>query len=327
MIWWMWAALAFGQDALSFSAVTTVQEGQGEPSITFEAGVSGSMTAEFTCGGRTHRFSTAIRPGGSYPMELPVPPGSHTCRGNITLIGPDGGESGMPLNLQVAKLAPIQLGATLPDLDLSQRTLQVHADRPVASCEATLIGLGGAFERVQADLSDPTLPRFSWSGDQEVLKIEVVGDDGAGFQTTLTLSPWSYAIPHEDVIFESGSDVVREAEAHKLESTWGEIEETLAKYGSVVEIELYVAGYTDTVGDAGSNQALSQRRARAIAAWFRKRGFTRPIHFQGFGEDALAVSTGDGVNEARNRRAVYVLAAQRPAPSHDLPRANWSRLP
>ena len=91
-------------------------------------------------------------------------------------------------------------------------------------------------------------------------------------------------------------------------------------------IKLYLAGYTDTVGDGGGNQALSERRARSIAAWFRNRGFSGEIAFQGFGERGQAVQTGEGVDEARNRRAVYILAASPPPTSPGLPGSNWSRL-
>ena len=51
-----------------------------------------------------------------------------------------------------------------------------------------------------------------------------------------------------------------------------------------------------------------------------------PVHYQGFGEDALAVQTPDETAEARNRRAVYVLAASAPAVQKALPRSAWRRL-
>jgi outer membrane protein OmpA-like peptidoglycan-associated protein len=94
----------------------------------------------------------------------------------------------------------------------------------------------------------------------------------------------------------------------------------------VVEIQLYVAGYTDTVGNSASNQGLSERRAKSIARWFSTRGFAQPIHFQGFGEDALAVGTPDETDQAANRRAIYILAAQPPPTGPTLPRSAWHRL-
>ena len=133
-------------------------------------------------------------------------------------------------------------------------------------------------------------------------------------------------IPHEDVVFASGSHAIPGAENPKLESSWTSVSEVFAKYGAVVEVKLYVAGYTDTVGDAGSNQGLSERRARSIATWFRQRGFAGPVFYQGFGESVLAVQTPDGTDEQANRRALYVLAAQAPPVSPPLPRSDWKQL-
>jgi outer membrane protein OmpA-like peptidoglycan-associated protein len=81
------------------------------------------------------------------------------------------------------------------------------------------------------------------------------------------------------------------------------------------------------VGDKGANRTLSQQRARAIGAYFRKKGLSVPIYFQGFGEDALAVKTEDNVDEARNRRALYILSNFPPPVSYHLPRKAWKRLP
>ena len=65
------------------------------------------------------------------------------------------------------------------------------------------------------------------------------------------------------------------------------------------------------------------RGAKTIAGWFRSRGFNGEIRYQGFGEGALAVATADETNELRNRRAKYVLAAEEPARSGDIPRSQW----
>jgi outer membrane protein OmpA-like peptidoglycan-associated protein len=78
-------------------------------------------------------------------------------------------------------------------------------------------------------------------------------------------------------------------------------------------VSQYVAGYTDTVGSTADNQALSERRARAIADYFVKRGLTgMPIYARGFGEGALAVKTADDVPEAKNRRALYIVSSFMP---------------
>ena len=93
-----------------------------------------------------------------------------------------------------------------------------------------------------------------------------------------------------------------------------------------MKIKLYVAGYTDTVGDKKHNYELSNRRAKAIAGYFRKKGFKFPIMFQGFGEDALKEQTPDETDNQANRRAMYVLAGDMAPSGGSFPRQSWENL-
>lgn len=80
-----------------------------------------------------------------------------------------------------------------------------------------------------------------------------------------------------------------------------------------------VAGHTDTAGSAAYNQALSERRAAAVAAELVRQGVPADsITTVGYGESDLLVPTGDGVPEAQNRRVEIELpptAAPAPAPA------------
>ena len=49
-----------------------------------------------------------------------------------------------------------------------------------------------------------------------------------------------------------------------------------------------------------------------------------PIYYHGFGESILAIKTGDGVDEASNRRVLYIVTSDRPS---DLPSVSWKSLP
>ena len=70
-----------------------------------------------------------------------------------------------------------------------------------------------------------------------------------------------------------------------------------------------VVGHTDTSGSAAYNQRLSVHRANVVVEALVDMGARRPaIHASGVGENDLAVQTGDGVKEAKNRRAVITLA-------------------
>lgn len=70
-----------------------------------------------------------------------------------------------------------------------------------------------------------------------------------------------------------------------------------------------IVGHTDTSGSASYNQALSLKRANVVKEVLVQMG-ARPgaIQVSGVGENDLAVQTGDGVREAKNRRTVVTLA-------------------
>lgn len=323
------AAGALAQDAVSLSAIRTAQVGATPPQLAFDTTVDGTLSAELTCAGKRFSTSQTIHPGSH--VELPLaglPAGTHACKGTLTLVDSAGGEGSMPLSLEVSLLEPLTLTVAPTDLDLTARQLTLQASRALDVVKVTAIGarnatLGGA------ELGGDGMVRLplEWQqSDGDVVKLIIEATDVNGLSSRLELLPWSYAIPHEDVVFPSGEHTVPDGEVAKLESAFAELQQVLDLYGEVVEVRLFVAGYTDTVGDAATNQALSARRAKSIASWFKQRGFQGPIAWQGFGESVLAVPTADGTAEAANRRAVYLLAAEVPPPSSEIPKRSWTPL-
>ncbi|HHO54263.1 MAG TPA: hypothetical protein ENK18_26180 [Deltaproteobacteria bacterium] len=319
--------VALAGDALTFDAVTTVVVGQGQPSLTLHPWVEGTVRVSLVCAGRPIEREQGVAPGTDVVLPIVgLPEGKHPCTGTVRLEQPDGAWAQVPLSFEVRLLQPLSWRWSASDLELEAGTLVVHPSRPVTEARLEVVGLGGAtVASAVADLTDPSHPTFSWQTPEEVLQLVVTGTDGAGTEGRLELSPWSYAIPHDDVVFDSGSAVIQAAEVGKLEACWGEVQRVIAGYGDVVDIELFVAGFTDTVGPAEANMALSRLRARTIAGWFRDRGFTGAIWFQGRGESGLAVATADEVDEVRNRRALYLLAAEPPI-SELLPSSAWKSL-
>lgn len=69
-----------------------------------------------------------------------------------------------------------------------------------------------------------------------------------------------------------------------------------------------IEGHTDTVGDAASNQALSERRAAAVREYLINKFGVNPGRLEavGLGETQLLVPTPDGTSNARNRRVQVV---------------------
>jgi len=67
--------------------------------------------------------------------------------------------------------------------------------------------------------------------------------------------------------------------------------------------DVIVIGHTDTVGNDALNDALSRQRADVVRAAFAARGLAADkVVTIGRGKRELAVPTGDGVAEPRNRR-------------------------
>ena len=323
------AASALAQDAVSLSAVRTAQVGATPPQLAFDTTVNGTLSATISCAGKRFTANEAIHPGSH--IELPLtglPVGTHTCKGTLTLVDEAGGEGSMPLNVQISMLEPLKLLVDPADLNLQARSLTLQASRALADIKVVAIGARNA-QLGGAELGGDGLDRvpLQWQqSDGDVVKLIIDATDANGLTSRLELLPWSYAIPHEDVVFASGEHVVPPGEVAKLEKAWTELQQVLALYGEVVEVRLFVAGYTDTVGDPAANQALSARRAKEIASWFRQRGFQGPTAWQGFGESVLAVPTADSTAEAANRRAVYLLAAEVPPTSSEIPKRSWTEL-
>lgn len=212
--------------------------------------------------------------------------------------------------------------------DLEAHTLTVSVSEPVETAEIIAYGahktlLDKSVVDVSAGPGEITLP---WVGDPSDVVLLEVKVENAGAWAAFEFSPWFLDIPHEDVLFESGSDVIDPDQEHKLERTLKDLNDVIDKYGEVVPVKLYIAGCTDTVGDAGGNRQLSQRRARAIAAWLRSHGYSHPIYYHGFGESLQAVPTGDNVDEVRNRRALYMVGAQPPGKGSGIPGVKWTAL-
>ena len=321
-------APANAADAVSFSGTTTVTHGEQTPYVQFNIGEPGNLRADMTCHGRTWNLNQTVRSGQEVRLELVgINAGVHACTGGLSMALDRGEEVAQTLNLTVSSLEIITWQWSDKDFDLEKRTLVAHPSRPVEKAIVNLYGAGNTqVDFAEGDLSDPSNPTFAWTNPAEVVKVVVEVMDSAGFTGTLDLIPWNYAIPHEDVVFASGQHAIDADQTPKLDKAWTEVVDVMNTYGSMVVIKLYVGGYTDTMGDNGGNQNLSDRRAKSIAQWFRSTGFSGEIYYQGFGEDGQAVGTGDSVDEPRNRRAVYILAAQQPPPNAELPRSNWKSL-
>lgn len=239
--------------------------------------------------------------------------------GNVT-------ETNVPIDYQFKGQLSVDLSRA--SADLGAKTITVAASSHVDEAEIVAYGAHKAEldRRVVAIGAGPGTIAVPFVGDpSEVVLLDVnlkSGNAWAGF----TYSPWFLDIPHEDVLFASDSAAIPPTEEYKLQHTLEQLRDVLDKYGAIVPVKLYIAGCTDTVGDAAHNKELSSRRAQAIARWLRAQGYVEPIYYYGFGESLLASPTGDGVDNALNRRALYMVGANPPPAGSGVPAASWKAL-
>ncbi len=244
------------------------------------------------------------------------------------------------LTFQTTVRAPMKVTYDADHLDLDKRELQFKLSRPIHSAELAVFGEDGAQigsgsaawdNTDKAPAPDTWVPiRWTQAEGKRVMtmKLRVVATDKVA--TNVELVPWSVTIDHEDVVFATDSAVIERSEQAKLDASIEKIADVVKRSGRFMKMKLFVAGHTDTVGPDDKNLKLSHGRARAIAAYFRRRGVKLPIVYAGFGERVLKVKTADSTDEAANRRADYVLGPASGAPPFKGPylkaRASWQSL-
>jgi len=288
-------------------------------------------TLEVNCeaGGEAYDFEkSGLAAGKLVRLEWKRDPSVTTATCFVRAIFPDGYVSEVSLPIEYSYGGALSVDLSRASADVDKRTLTVRVSDSVERADITAYGarkvvLDKSTMEVGAGPGEITVP---WVGDPADVVLLDVTLHSASAWAGFTYSPWFLDIPHDDVLFESNSADVPPSEEYKLTKTLRDLQEVVEKYGEIVPVKLYIAGCTDTVGDAGHNRDLSRRRAKAIAQWLRAHGYDRPIYFHGFGESLLAVRTGDGVDEARNRRVLYMVGANPPPAGSGVPRVSWSAL-
>ncbi|MEM7156457.1 MAG: OmpA family protein [Myxococcota bacterium] len=218
---------------------------------------------------------------------------------------------------------------------VDKRKAKYQTSFALTSYEYTVIDDDG--DTIASDVVAGDIPAngnftISWDSPSNVFMIEVRGEDQYGRFVEDRRVPYSAEIPHTNVIFDSGKYNIKPGEVPKLDEAiavaFHELD-ALDRVNKAVNAnlttQLYIVGYTDTVGNAAKNQKLSQNRAKSIAQYFYNEGFWAEIYYAGMGERGLAVETDDNVDEARNRRALYLIAFQKPGAGGSIP-GRWTQL-
>jgi outer membrane protein OmpA-like peptidoglycan-associated protein len=309
----------------------------GKPSITVKPAANVSrvqLELQRDDGKSFTAASGALKQGQSATLQFGDAKGGHAkWTGKLVAIFPDGNRQSFDLTFETASSGDLKVVYARDHLDLDNHVLEFQLSRPPAHATLTVIGEDGK-ELGQGEAELAGQPANSWlkiSWTQKpgnVFRLELRATSADGLATVVKLLPWSVHVAHQEVNFEFGKSEIRESEVPKLDASYQKIidaVDTARRADSSVQVKLFIAGHTDTVGSNVDNRKLSLERARAIARWFHDRGLPLPIAYAGFGEDALKVKTPDNTDEARNRRADYIVGVEEPLVAKSV-KAQWFQL-
>ena len=315
--------------ALEISYVPTLESGQSPTMmITSKQAIQSlQVTIEYGDEMKRHRFNN-ISAGATQRISWPRDTSITAATAYILAEFSDNSEEEMQIGINYTYGGGLSVDLSNASADLEAHTLSVNVTSFVEHAEVVAGGagkerIGSQSFAVQDGPGEVTIP---WAGQaSEVVLLDITLHNAGGW-AGFTFSPWFLDIPHDDVLFESNTANIPTSEEHKLAATLEELNDVILKYGDIVPVKLYIAGCTDTVGNKSSNQGLSERRARAIAKWLRSHGYSMPIYYYGFGESLLAVPTPDSTENARNRRALYMVGANPPPTGSGVPSVRWRAL-
>jgi len=317
-----------------FRVNNRVQVGQGQPSLTLRS--PAALTEVEITFKRADGHTRTLRLGSwerGEVAEIPIeqPPGVFEYEVVLRALDIDEEPVEFELSFDVAYTEPLRIDVDTDEVELGQGRLPIRVNRPVEKVEVELFDannrqLGTTHTSQHRGAHGDIELRFQVpQGDLAAVRVTV--HDTEGFWESFILEPFWVEIPHQSVVFNSGEHSWQESELPKLTETLGRVQEAMrAHRDKGLMMQLYIAGYTDTVGDAASNQQLSERRARAIGRWFMAQGLDIAVFYQGFGEAVLAKATPDETAEEANRRAIYILGNGVPPTSSEIPHAQWKRV-
>ncbi len=259
--------------------------------------------------------------------------GVFSWKGTLSMTLAAGGTFNQDLIFKSATVSALRVVYDRERLDLENKSFEFQLSSAAKSAAISVIGEdGGELARGEASYKGEapgTWLKITWAGKSgNVLRLDFQVVDTTGLRATMKFYPWSVSIPHEEVVFGSGKAEVRASEEQKLDAGYQKIVDAIAKIRNAepsMPVKLYIAGHTDTVGGADENRKLSLARAQAIARFYGDRGLPLAVMYAGFGEDALRVKTADNVDEAKNRRADYVVAIEAPMVARGV-RPKWYEL-
>ena len=187
MLWFI-SSLAWAENAVDIEVVRHGQINTSNPSLIVKVRQPLSMLdVRFSCGGKSNTLQQSAERG-DIAMPISVVPGTHNCKGTLSIEMDDGSSGTMPLNFQITMHPALTM--TIPEnmVDVESGKLSVKMDRPAETYAITLLDssnseVGQGFERV-----DPAfnlgLTEVTWEAiSDDIAVIQVDGLDVYGFTT------------------------------------------------------------------------------------------------------------------------------------------------
>ena len=318
-------------ELLGLSIRSKVQVGGQNPALVLTPAISvKKLSIKLTTEGRSVNLrSGPIARGKKKELTWKQPVGTAKWNAVINVVYGNGDKSDTTIDFETTVFPKIAHTISKKDVDLENQSLTVKLNQPAARVDLTVWGDNGEiiyndgedFNEVEANT--PLVVSWEQPEGVAVLKLSLKVHSVFGFWSGAEITPWEADIPHEDVEFDFGKADVRPDQAPRIDKTLELLADKIKRYGGLLKLNLYVGGFTDSVGSPGSNIELSQRRARSIGTYFRRKGVKIPIYFKGYGEAHQAVKTPDETKEPKNRRAVYILST---SPPRALSAGGWMRL-
>jgi hypothetical protein len=325
------AALAFAGPGFQYQVNSKVQADEGHPTFTLSATGSidgGTVTFERSDGKTYKKSIDPMTSGQTQTFVLKQPEGKFSYDVKIEAKGA-GQTVSSDVEFTAVRVPKLELDVDTDQVRIGEGKVPLESNRPLDRVEYEIYDEDG--NKVRSGTRDMGkrygTVMFEYEPVENVGAISLVAYDVDGFWRGIKLEPFWVKIPHKEVIFKFGKATWEDDQEPKLEASLGDVREAMKKHKDKgLQMQLYIAGYTDTVGSKSDNLKLSTARAKAIARWFRQNGLQIPVYYQGFGESALAVQTPDETKEPKNRRVIYILGNARPPNSAAIPRSNWREV-
>ncbi len=268
--------------------------------------------------GTVVHFPVPKASSGKFLVELDQPLGRpFEYNGELTVSFADGESGVIPLHFSADIQSSLKVDTWATAEDVHNHHFWARLSATAGRVDMTLLGEGGvALGKHTVNFKHEaggTPILVDWGMFTTVpLRIDATFYDDKGAPQSLQLFPWYTEIAHDDVNFASGKYDIPKSEEQKLLAVVPKIREAAAKARGYVAVRLYVLGHTDTVGTDEDNLRLSRLRARSLVVFLHGHGVDLPATYSGAGETMLAVATPDNTDNAKNRRAQYVLSVTPP---------------